>query len=718
MRVNTAQLLALLICIGLLAASSVLTPLVNQGRTSLNMIGSESPEAAAPPEYAFAIQAFGAFRGLITNIAFIRAEEYKQEGRYYDAYQLASWICKLQPRFPSVWEFHAWNMAWNISVTTYTPEERWNWVYNGVKLLRDEGIRYNPRAVNLYRQLAWIFVNKMSESVDDYHDAYKRNWAWRMHLVLGPPPDPLGEYRPGAEFHPLDGKIGQDPLAEAIRFEAERRARDKGIEDALKQVLESTGATAPQPATELTPAEIVKRAAYAKVKAVADAPATLEELYRQQPEARQIVRELRELGLKITDDELNEDSYWQERGLAFTFFYRCRVLTDPPSMLAQVLKDPRHDEDRRTLERFDQIVGVRAKKPAGEALVRFLQKKVLKEVYKLDAGRMAELMALFGPIDWRVVDAHALYWVNEGLIAGKETIHNFKNDKLNTARLIFFSLRNLFNRNRMVFEPYTRDVNLSYINFNPDLNFIEPMQQAFLTYGRMLDPGAETGGAGDIFQAGHANFLAEAIRLLYFAGREAEAAKYYQYLRDTYGIQADGKVNPAYDRPLDKFAQETFVENLDTFRDARLALNGVLYGAFTQLAGDDRPRYAQLLSFARRVYDQYQSERERIEKLSLPPWDELRADVLLNWFREPAVSEFVTVMKSRLWRNPLLPNDLKLAVYDDLLEVFQHECDAVGFDASKAFPPPPGLEQYRAERGRRGPQEKEKKAETPAQQIE
>ena len=60
-------------------------------------------------------------------------------------------------------------MAWNISVTTYTPEERWNWVYNGVKLLRDEGIPLNPRAVNLYKQLAWTYNNKMSETLDDFH---------------------------------------------------------------------------------------------------------------------------------------------------------------------------------------------------------------------------------------------------------------------------------------------------------------------------------------------------------------------------------------------------------------------------------------------------------------------------------------------------------------------------------------------------------------------
>ena len=159
-RPRLVQLIALTCCVALVWAASTRIDTINQGRADLNIMGHESPLENAPPDYAFLIQAFGAFRGLIVDMAFIRAETYKEEGRFYDASQLARWICKLQPYFPTVWEFAAWNMSWNISVTTYTPQERWNWVYAGVKLLRDEGIPFNPRAVNLYKQLSWTFNNK------------------------------------------------------------------------------------------------------------------------------------------------------------------------------------------------------------------------------------------------------------------------------------------------------------------------------------------------------------------------------------------------------------------------------------------------------------------------------------------------------------------------------------------------------------------------------
>src|SRR2546422_5833396 len=99
------QFIALFACAGLIAGSSTFLPRVQEGRQKLNMLGSETPEANAPPAYSFGVQAFGAFRGLITNIAFIRFEQFKEKGQYYDAVQLGRWICKLQPRFPTVWEF-------------------------------------------------------------------------------------------------------------------------------------------------------------------------------------------------------------------------------------------------------------------------------------------------------------------------------------------------------------------------------------------------------------------------------------------------------------------------------------------------------------------------------------------------------------------------------------------------------------------------------------
>ena len=40
---------------------------------------------------------------------------------------------KLQPNLDTVWDFHGWNLAYNISVQVKTPPERWQWVQRGIE---------------------------------------------------------------------------------------------------------------------------------------------------------------------------------------------------------------------------------------------------------------------------------------------------------------------------------------------------------------------------------------------------------------------------------------------------------------------------------------------------------------------------------------------------------------------------------------------------------
>jgi len=115
-------------------------------------------------------------------------DKLKEQGQFFDAKQLAEWITTLQPRFASVWDFHAWNMAYNISVTipATRPDQRWRWVKNGYELLRDQGIPLNPKNVLLYHRLAWIFQHKIGAVSDDAHKYYKLQLAMAMEPLLGP----------------------------------------------------------------------------------------------------------------------------------------------------------------------------------------------------------------------------------------------------------------------------------------------------------------------------------------------------------------------------------------------------------------------------------------------------------------------------------------------------------------------------------------------------
>ncbi len=705
MQSKLTQLVGLACCVVLIALASTRMAPINEGRKSLNMMGSASPLENSPPEYAFAIQAFGAFRGLITDIAFIRAERFKDEGRYYDAMQLAKWICALQPHFPSVWEFAAWNMSWNISVTTYTGEERWNWVYNGVKLLRDQGIPLNPRAVNLYKQLAWTFNNKMGEFTDEFHYTYKCNWAWRMHLLLGPPPDPLTEVDPNTLADAASADTDVNSLLEAAREtfrqnEEKRRrtAQERGDQYEIRSPDQVTGA---KKTADLTPSELARRAAYERIRRIDETPARLTELYTRYPDVRRMVAELRGLGIVLSDDTLSEDEYWREEGLAFSFFVPYRKVADPTSTLATITGgDAGSDPERVQGEKIDAILGVRSGDPAGEALVRWLQRKVLREVYKLDTGHMAQVVQSFGPVDWRSVDAQGLYWVTKGLIESGETINEFRNDKANTARIMFFSLRNLFLRNHIIFEPYSPKIELSYLNLGRDMNFIESMHEAYLNYGPLFDPrpGSLEGG-GAAFRVGHINFLNEAIRLLYLSGREAEAEHYYRYVQNVYRLNAAGEPNRAFAKSLHDYVMDNFLESMDKpgLREARLALDGLLYAANSQLAAGDVARYVSIVDRARELHADYMKDKKtgtRMEdRISLPDFIQMQADALMGWLAQPPVSPLQTIQKVRLWR--AAPLYLRQRAYDELKPIMEAECKLWNFDPARAFPEPKGMEEFR-----------------------
>ena len=139
----------------------------------------------APPVLALTTVALGGFRGLISNMLWIRANDLQENDKYFEMVQLADWITKLEPHFTQVWLFESWNMAYNISVKFKDAPDRWRWVQRGIELLRDEGLQYNPHDVLIYRELAGFFQHKIGANMDDAHLYYKKRWANDMVEVLG-----------------------------------------------------------------------------------------------------------------------------------------------------------------------------------------------------------------------------------------------------------------------------------------------------------------------------------------------------------------------------------------------------------------------------------------------------------------------------------------------------------------------------------------------------
>ena len=139
----------------------------------------------APPLVAFTSVALGSFRGIIADLLWLRSENLKQEKSYFEMVQLARWITDLQPNYSGGTAYLAWNLAYNISVTCSDYEDRWRWVNEGISLIRDKALLYNPEDPVLYKELAWIFQHKLGNVLDDANLLYKNRLGMQITNILG-----------------------------------------------------------------------------------------------------------------------------------------------------------------------------------------------------------------------------------------------------------------------------------------------------------------------------------------------------------------------------------------------------------------------------------------------------------------------------------------------------------------------------------------------------
>ncbi|MGH7980918.1 MAG: hypothetical protein ACREE6_16195, partial [Limisphaerales bacterium] len=185
MRSRPKKIVMLALVAVLLFASGRVQRNLNHDRDLLGLTISQ-PLQDAPPVLALTTEALGGFRGLISNFLWMRANDLQINGKYFEAAQLADWITDLEPHFTQVWCYEGWNMAYNISVKFKDFGDRWRWVQNGIELLRDRGLRYNPNDMLIYRELAWFFQHKMGADLDDANVYYKTQWAKEMTPFFGP----------------------------------------------------------------------------------------------------------------------------------------------------------------------------------------------------------------------------------------------------------------------------------------------------------------------------------------------------------------------------------------------------------------------------------------------------------------------------------------------------------------------------------------------------
>lgn len=647
-RDSTIQLAALLALILAMAASAALSTMAiaEAGRAQLTY--TDEATEGDPPEVAVGI-AMGAFRGLFVNYLWIRANKLKEEGKFYEAIELASVITRLQPRFPRVWGFHAWNMAYNISVATNTASERWQWVKAGVDLLRKEGIPRNPSDVVLHRELAWTFVHKIQGYSDDANHYYKRRMAHEWTVLLGEPP----------------------------RMEGSREQNTKTMEIWFEPV-----AAAPETLEGVIEIELADQAKR-NVPAGPDG---------------QRVSKVRELAARIKE----------EARLALDVNLLHFVELRRAWINAWYVAEKGHTNELKDSERnaaLDALMGDLQYADAWPRLLNYVRKRAIIETTGMEPQRMLRYIRRFGPMDWRHPGTHALYWAARGVEEGLERQGTTQFDTLNTDRIMMHAIQELFRFGTINYDILT-DEYFALNNFDWVDAYLERLEEVMNRAGIV---GNTKERVYTTYGAGYENFLKDVIRVLYRRGDLANAEKYHSKLRNWTGLNINDAANlERMKLPLADFVKEELKDRLSTPHVALEEMEGAITDAFLRGLGQRKTDvFKRQMEFAddiRNLYLQTQSTRTtadpetvRMKQFVGEYFIDPVAEVLLRLLSGGSFGYYNLgpTQASLLYRR--VPEDLRRIIYDDLSNSLQRRQGLPPEAIAEMFPEPAGLAEYRAE---------------------
>lgn len=688
-RTRSIQAISLVVAASMLLGSTALTPWINQQRLDLQLTYDIETGDDTPATYSLLAACLGSFRGILANWAWYRIEMMKRDGDLYEANQLAGLITTLQPRFPQVWSFQAWNMAYNMSVITKTPQERWDWVNKGIRLLREKGIPNNPKSIRLYRELAWILFHKMGQFSDDMNWYYKLQWAKEWDELLGSP----GE---GATTEQVVQRT--EPIAQAAdryfifsrpphqaRLILEQIAEDHpDLKDTIEDLYD-IGSVRLQRQLERVRPQILRADSelldqLTRIdQIVADqvGRATIDPfdlLVRDHPDVGPVLEELSAQGVEPNTEFLRAIG----QNLTYTRYYGY-------DNLIGLAREGRIPPERQVALRLmiDQQYFEGLTK-----LIAFLRAQALWTEYRMDPQHMLRLVEKYGPIDWRHPAAHAIYWASLGIERTRVVFDQDRYDILNTDRNVIHGLQVLMFTGRLTYDPFAMTVDLL-----PDPRFIP-------SYEKAVFEGSERTGEVDLdregvisqFESGYENFLHQAIQFAYFYGDVEMADQYYQKLRERFG---DKHFDNRYALGLDEFVLSQFDLNKDMRQDAIALIDSqITRGLAEGLAKGNPEIFAQRLKVAQKMHEWYQGERDyeipfaQRQRLQLESFDTMVIKSYQAYMRQPSIP---VVVKARTYAST--PLAFRQRTYAGFRGPLEEQCQAQGFDFERAFPKPEGLEE-------------------------
>lgn len=237
----------------------------------------------------------------------------------------------------------------------------------------------------------------------------------------------------------------------------------------------------------------------------------------------------------------------------------------------------------------------------------YFRRKWLKKDWNVEPETILAVNREYGDLDWLLPESFAIYWahVGRGYTEGR--------DQLPLTRMILQSLVATFNYGRMLL-PKENEVS-SFFMLVPNTDVIDATRKL---YKEVMSSDTY---AHSPFEALYENFLIDSIVTLYTYSQKEAAAKLYQELR------TETKNTNSRTMTLDQFVLNEWEDDLVSgdFKQIGNELEGLLFTSCMLIGYGDREAASDHLALAKRVYDAYERQHTDVDRVSLPPFSEMKA---------------------------------------------------------------------------------------------
>ena len=240
-----------------------------------------------------------------------------------------------------------------------------------------------------------------------------------------------------------------------------------------------------------------------------------------------------------------------------------------------------------------------------------LRYRWMTQKYRLEPAFLKKLNAIFGELDYRLPEAHAIYWAEKGREQWNEEKDKFK--KLSCDRMIFQSLSAAFATGRLVYLK-----KLEHLEMTPNIKLVDAVNRAY-------QEAWEQHGENTIGGA-YGNFLVDAVVTLYKFG-EKKKAEEYRRLGASYKRYGDRFTKYS----LDEFVLKELAEDMKvaSYPVAQGTIQSYLMNSYYQSAIGEDEVAGNYALIAKQLYDRYQKFVEGTEKRrALPSWKQMAKTTL------------------------------------------------------------------------------------------